>query len=125
MRLEQIVGTHSADDTTTPMTVQCTSTELPRVLVAGEVDAISAGALREAVREVVRTERPRRIEMDLGDVTFLDSAGIRSLVYCHGDARQAGCEFVLADMSRVVHRVLDISGLLEFFGVPEHDPETT
>jgi anti-anti-sigma factor len=88
-----------------------------RITVAGEMDAVSAPALREAVSDMLRQQRPGRIEIGLRGVTFLDSAGIRSLLLCHSDARGADCQLRLTDPHPRVRRVLQITGLLDHFGL--------
>jgi anti-sigma B factor antagonist len=102
--------------------LHCSDTEPPRMLVFGEVDALSAGHLHKAVVEVLRDQRPRRIEMDLHGVSFLDSAGIHALVLCQADARQLDCQITLTKPQPIVYRVLQVTGLLEHFGLTEPPP---
>jgi anti-sigma B factor antagonist len=100
----------------------CSDAGPPRMFVFGEVDAVSAGRLQEAVVDVLRDERPSCIEMDLHGVTFLDSAGIWALVQCQADARQVDCRIRLTKPQPVIYRVLQITGLLEHFGLTEPSP---
>ena len=92
------------------------------MVLSGEVDATSADRLTESVVEVLGRRKPRRLEIDLGGVTFLDSAGIRALVRCHADAQQADCPLTLSAPRPMVYRVLEITGLLEYFGVTKPQP---
>jgi anti-anti-sigma factor len=85
--------------------------------VSGELDALSADLLRTAVADVLRRHRPERIDMDLHGVTFLDSAGIRALLLCQSDAQRAGSRVTLSRARPGVHRVLEITGLLDHFGL--------
>jgi anti-sigma B factor antagonist len=91
--------------------------DVPRVVLSGEVDALIADQLREAVVEVLSRQRPRHIEIDLDGVTFLDSAGIRALLGCHADAEQADCRLTVTAPRPGAYRVLEITGLLEYLGV--------
>ena len=95
-----------------------------RTVVSGEVDAVGAVHLQRAVVEVLRRERPRIIELDLGGVTFLDAAGTRALVHCRDDARQVDCRLRLTHVQPAVYRVLHLTGLAAGFGVtgPEVSP---
>src|SRR5215211_5376644 len=102
--------------------VHCSDAEPPRMSVFGEVDALTAGHLHKAVVEVVRDQRPRRIEMDLHGVSLLDSAGIHALVLCQADAQQVDCHITLTNPQPVVYRVLQVTGLLEHFGLTEPPP---
>jgi anti-anti-sigma factor len=63
----------------------------------------------------VRRHRPAIVEMNLRDVTFLDSAGIRTLVLCQADARQVDCRIMMVDTPPFARRVLEICGLLDHF----------
>jgi anti-sigma B factor antagonist len=85
-------------------------------------DALTVGRLQKAVVDVLRRQRPSCIEMDLHGVTFLDSVGIRALVHCQSDARQVDCRITLTNPQPVVYRVLQITGLLEHFGLTTPPP---
>ena len=90
---------------------------LQRIIVAGELDALSATKLQKTVLDVLRRQRPRRVEINLRGVIFLDSAGVRTLVSCHSDAQQADCQLTVTDPHPMAYRVLQITGLLDHFGV--------
>jgi anti-anti-sigma factor len=94
----------------------------PRMVVSGEIDALTAAQLQKAVVDVLRHQRPAGIEMDLSGVTFLDSAGIRALVLCQADARQVECQITLTNPQPIVYRTLQITGLLEHFGLAKSQP---
>jgi anti-sigma B factor antagonist len=96
--------------------------EPPRMVVFGEVDAATADQLQNAVIDVLRRHRPPRIDMDVRGITFLGAAGISALVQCQADARQLECRIRLIGTPPVVYRVLQITGLLEHFGVPGPAP---
>jgi anti-anti-sigma factor len=93
-----------------------------RLTVSGEVDCVSSEEMRQTFTGAVHRHRPSVVEMDVGGVTFLDSSGIRTLLECRAEADQAGCGLVLMRTSRIVHRVLSISGLLAHFGLPAELP---
>jgi len=97
---------------------------ISRLVISGDMEAESADRVREALAEALRRHRPIRIDMDVRGLTFLDSAGIRVLIMCQADARQAGAHIVLVNTPPMIHRVLEITGLLEHFGVTRpHDAE--
>jgi anti-anti-sigma factor len=93
-----------------------------RITMAGELDALTGAEVHQFVMEVLRRRRPHRIEVDLRDVRFLDSIGIRTLLSCHADARRMGCELVLTDAHPMAYRVLQITGLLDHFGLTSGEP---
>ena len=76
--------------------------------VAGEIDMVSAPAFDRAL-----TSLPDRLELDLEEITFLDSAGISVLVRHHRQRCENGGSFRIVELSRAVRRVLEITGLLE------------
>lgn len=88
-----------------------------QMLVHGELDTPNTDRLHQAVTDLLREQRPHSLEMDLRGVTFLDSSGIRTLLHCHDDAERQGCLFRVTGAAPGVHRVLEITGLLEHLGV--------
>jgi anti-anti-sigma factor len=86
-----------------------------RMTVAGELDDLGAPELRKTFLDAVRRHRPAAVEMNLAGVTFLDSAGIRSLVLCQADARQNDYRLTLVDTTPSIRQVLEICGLLDHF----------
>ncbi len=87
------------------------------ITVAGELDVVSAPALWEAVGPALATGRPRHLEIDVSGITFLDSSGIRALLHCHADADRMACRMTLTGPRPGIRRVLEITGLLEHFGL--------
>ena len=81
--------------------------------LAGEIDAHTAPALAEAMQALGAGETV----VDLADVTFLDSSGLRVLIAASGHARDLGGDLVLAHPTAAIHRLLEISGLHEHLTV--------
>lgn len=91
------------------------------VVVRGEVDLATVGAFQEALEDAAATGP---LHVDLRGVSYLDSAGIASLFAYVGDGLE-----LTAVRDSIVHRVLDIAGLLtaaRVHLVPEaaEDPST-
>jgi anti-sigma B factor antagonist len=78
------------------------------VAVAGELD-IATGPLLEEHLE--RLTGP--IRLDMREVSFLDSSGIRSLMRMYRRCEGDGCTFRIEDCSPMVERVLQIVGLYD------------
>jgi anti-sigma B factor antagonist len=85
--------------------------------LAGELDLYSAPALREALRRAVERS-PKRLVVDLAEVTFVDSTILGALVEARSQLG-GGDAFVLAAPGLEVRRALEISGLDRHFAV--HD----
>jgi anti-anti-sigma factor len=101
----------------------CDTAQVQRIAVAGELDALSAPALHNAVDDVLCQHFPRRVEINLHGLSFLDSAGIRALLFCHARAQQRDCQLMLTDPHPMTYRILQITGLLDHFGLTERrDP---
>ncbi|HEU4976518.1 MAG TPA: STAS domain-containing protein [Baekduia sp.] len=83
------------------------------VLIAlrGELDVASAPQLEAALLPPV--EAGRRAVLDLGQLEFMDSTGVRVLVTAHHAAEEHGGRLTLlrTPEGSPVHRVLEISGL--------------
>jgi anti-anti-sigma factor len=78
--------------------------------VRGRLDSYWADHLSTALEEVIRAGA-YRVVLDLGDVTFLSSAGIRVLVVSHKQLRALRGSLTVCQASEPVHSVLILSGL--------------
>jgi anti-sigma B factor antagonist len=56
-----------------------------------------------------------RIEVDLSQVTFLDSEALAGLIQGYDAARRAGRDFAAVGAQGLVHRVLVVTGTLGLF----------
>jgi anti-anti-sigma factor len=95
--------------------------EIPLVALAGELDISTAG---EVDRELARIERQRSptVIVDLRELTFIDSTGLRTILAADARCRQYGGRLVIVPGPPAVHRVFSISLLdqrLEFIDQPE------
>ena len=96
-----------------------TSADTVEVAPSGEIDVENAYMIKDAVQEVLGEGRPRRIELNMRGVTFIDSVGISALVSAAQLASVSGVELRITRPSRFVHRQLWVTGLLGLFGSPE------
>jgi anti-sigma B factor antagonist len=90
-----------------------------QIAPAGEIDVDNAYDIREAVAAHLAGARPERIELNLEQVTFIDSVAISALVSAAQLAGISGVELRVTRPNRFVHRQLWITGLLGLFGSPE------
>jgi anti-sigma B factor antagonist len=93
-----------------------------RVVVRGDIDAVTADRLCSIVDDVLTCQRPQQVEIDLAGVGFLDSAGIRALLRCRSDADRVETVLRLSNAPHDIVRVLEITGLAAYFGLtgPAH-----
>lgn len=92
---------------------------------AGEIDVENAYAIKDAVAEQLAAGRPARIELNMQNVTFIDSVGISALVSAFQLAGISGVKLTVTRPSRFAHRQLWVTGLLGLFGNPEPCPDGT
>lgn len=90
-----------------------------RIAVAGEIDLSTCDSVASAIQDVVTADRAAELIVDLDQVTFLDSTGVRVLVAGQRLARQHGSAYLVINARGIVHRVLEVSGVLDALCLPE------
>jgi anti-anti-sigma factor len=80
------------------------------VAVAGEMDLATSGGLGLALGQVLEP-RPVTVRIDLAEVSFLDSSGIRCLVGVAERAAVVGSHLVVRNPTPMVLRVLEMCGV--------------
>lgn len=88
------------------------------VVIRGELDLATAPLLRAAL-DTVHARRPRRVEVDLSGVSFLDAHAMTTLVAARRRLGARGATLALHRPSPIVRRVLDLTGfdrVFEFTG---------
>jgi anti-sigma B factor antagonist len=85
----------------------------------GEIDVENAYEIREAVGAELAAEHPGHIELNMQNVSFIDSVGISALVAAFQLCSVSGVKLVVTRPSRFAHRQLWVTGLLGLFGGPE------
>lgn len=92
--------------------------DVVEVSPSGEIDVENAYEIREAVAKQLAERRPTRIELNMQDVTFIDSVGISALVAAFQLAAVSEVRLIVTRPSRFAHRQLWVTGLLGLFGNP-------
>jgi len=95
-----------------------TSPDATLIKVAGEIDLKSAGELRALL---LSSLDEGSVTVDLSDVAFCDSSGLRTLAEARATARHRDRRFLLANLSEAVERVLELAGARHVFDTSE-DP---
>ena len=81
------------------------------VTLVGEIDMSTVQRLAKVVDEILLTDAPPRIVLDLSGVTFCDSQGLGTLVVLSRKATMAQSYLLLINVGEFLLRVLDITGL--------------
>lgn len=89
------------------------------VRLADEITSVNAPRIGELV--LSRLEGVEAVRVDLTEVTYISSAGLRVLVMLHRRAEAAGAKVTLTGLSPRLRFIMRAVGFLELF--PESDGE--
>ena len=96
-----------------------------RLHLAGALDVLTAP--EELKRVLVDGQQAgERVELDLGEVEFIDSSGIAMLIEARRQFESVDRALVVVNPSTPVRRLLALTGLIETFGIiptPTEPPE--
>ena len=81
-----------------------------QIAPCGELDIVTAPQLEDAVGKAT-SEPVSELVLDLREVTFMDSTGLRALASARTQAEEAGTALSIWRGPRQIERVLEISGL--------------
>jgi anti-sigma B factor antagonist len=76
--------------------------------------------LRDAIRDLIGKEQ-KKILLNLGDVTYIDSSGIGELVSAFTAVRREGGELKLLNLTKKVHDLLQITKLYTVFDIKDDE----
>ncbi|GAB1641754.1 STAS domain-containing protein [Krasilnikovia sp. MM14-A1259] len=88
------------------------------VVLAGEIDMVTCAQVSQVVTELLHDDQRVPVVLDMADVTFLDSSGIRALLICHKDAKRFGRQIDIRPVHDRVRQVLQVCGLEELLLQP-------
>ena len=111
------VETHVEDFTVD--VVRCGGKEV--VTIRGELDLATAPLLR-AVLDTVHARRPRRVEVDLSGVSYLDASAMTTLVAARRRLGARGTTLALHRPSPITRRVLELTGFDRVFEITGAGP---
>lgn len=80
------------------------------IRLSGELDLATADDVQRELERVEATEADS-IVIDLSELTFMDSTGVRLLVTAHARARADSNRLTLLRGGRAVQRILQLSGV--------------
>jgi stage II sporulation protein AA (anti-sigma F factor antagonist) len=82
-----------------------------QVALVGELDMAAALKLESACEELLAADGIHRLVFDLGDLAFIDSAGLGALLAIRERTQSLGIEMVVTKPSDPARRILEMSGL--------------
>jgi len=81
-------------------------------IVLGE----GSSSLRERIKTLVGNGK-KKIVLNMAGVTYIDSAGLGTLVAAHVSAKKEGTVLLLSDLGNKFYEVLQVTRLLTIFSV--------
>lgn len=95
-----------------PFSCPVTATDDQAVVApAGDLDALTAEAFRDAVTGALLLPRATRVEVDLSDLTFIDSTGLREVLDATRLAKAREIDFLLTKARPHVQKTFVLVGL--------------
>ena len=106
------------------MNLKATTRQVDGVTIVDMSGRITLGEgsviLRDIIRELIG-KGERRLLLNLGDVTYIDSSGIGELVSAYTAVRKEGGELKLLNLTKKVHDLLQITKLYTVFDVKDDE----
>ena len=106
------------------MTMKSNNREVDGVTVVDMSGRITLGegsvVLRDTIRDLIGKGQ-KKILLNLGDVTYIDSSGIGELVSAFTAVRREGGELKLLKLTKKVHDLLQITKLYTVFDIKDDE----
>ena len=106
------------------MTLKVQTRQVKDVAVVDMSGRITLGEETKLLRDTVQQllgEGQKKLLLNLGEVTFIDSGGIGELVSAFTSVRNRGGELKLLKLTRRVHDVLQITKLYTVFDINDDE----
>ena len=106
------------------MTMKSTTRQVDGVSIVDLSGRITLGEGSTMLRDIVRdmiAKGQKKILLNLGDVTYIDSSGIGELVSAFTTVRNGGGELKLLNLTKKVHDLLQITKLYTVFDIKDDE----
>ena len=90
--------------------------------IEGEVDALSARKLAKTLSDIL-AQGHSRLVLDASQVSFISSAGLRSITFAQQSAQQQGGEVRIFGLDARVRRVFEMAGLDQYLHLGDNRQE--
>ncbi|WP_306211538.1 STAS domain-containing protein [Actinoplanes sp. RD1] len=91
------------------------SRQAGHIRLSGDLDINARDDVRSELLRAVRDGGSAGIVIDLGETAFIDSEAVGALIDGLLAGREAGVPMTISNATGIVHRVLDVSGVLDLF----------
>ncbi len=106
------------------MTMKASTRQVDGVTIIDLSGRITLGEGSVILRDTIRNsigQGVKKIILNLGDVTYIDSSGIGELVSAYTSVRNQGGELKLLNLTKKVHDLLQITKLYTVFDVKDDE----
>lgn len=93
------------------------SDQIKIIEVSGDIDANTAPTAQQEILPVAKAGSP--ILLDLSEVPYMSSAGLRVLLSVYRQVTAEEIPFVLVGLSEEIQDTMSVTGLLDFFTICE------
>jgi anti-anti-sigma factor len=100
----------------TTLTIEDRSDNLKIIHFHGDLDSVGVRMIEEAFSRST-TDRAERVVLDLGDVSFISSAGLAMVLIKGKVLRRGGGSLAIAGASKRVQEVFAMAGFQELFDI--------
>ena len=97
-------------------------THAVRLVARGELDVYVGPVIVEHVKKLA-DQGVKLIILDLADVSFLDSSGLRGIIQAGNLLAQHDGQLLIEGATGATQRVLEITGMLEHYRAADADPD--
>jgi anti-sigma B factor antagonist len=108
------------------VTMKSTTRQVDGVSIVDLSGRITLGEGSTMLRDIVRdmiAKGQKKILLNLGDVTYIDSSGIGELVSAFTTVRNGGGELKLLNLTKKVHDLLQITKLYTVFDIKDDEAQ--
>lgn len=91
--------------------------------VDGEIDLKNSPELREALLDLINTQKPKKVILNLSKVQYMDSSAIAVLVESLQKLRKSGGKMCLTNLQPRVKGLLEIARLDSIFVLAKDEAE--
>jgi anti-anti-sigma factor len=89
------------------------------VTLEGELDLVNAPRWEEELEEI-EADSPGTVILDLREITFIDSTGLRALIAADQRARSAGRRLIVVRGAKAVDRLFAVTQLDQRLEIVDH-----
>ncbi len=89
------------------------------VAIIGDIDTKSAPDVTTQVLKLVEESKDKSILLDMSQVAYMSSAGLRMLLSLHRNANTKKVQLILVGLSEELRGTMEVTGFLSFFTTSE------